>query len=480
MRRRAEQSGAAMVLGLFLIAGTGCANRRATYTPPAAPQLAKAEKWNTALEGGATAKPVDDLSLGHWWATLNDPVLTSIEERAVKNNLDLRKAEAKIRQARAQRNVTEAGLLPTVTGGGSASGGRSSSKSGNGSGNQTYTGSVTASWEPDFFGRIGNSVTAYQADLEAAQEDLRTTLVSLTAEVAVDYINLRSYQAQLAVTTASLASQEDTYKLTVMRYESGLATELDVAQGKLSVESARASIPALETGIRQSANNIAVLLGERPGAIDAEVAGTKPIPTAPAEVAVGVPADLVRRRPDIRSAERQVAAQAARVNVAKADLYPSFSLSGTLSLSSLTILNLFTPGAVATNAAGSVTNTIFNRGKIREQIKVQDAQLDQYLAAYESTVIGALKDVENALTAYSKEQVRRQSLAAATTAAGRAVTLSRDLYSSGLKDFLDVLDAQRSLLTLQNQLAQSDASITTDLVGLYKALGGGWTGNTRP
>jgi NodT family efflux transporter outer membrane factor (OMF) lipoprotein len=293
--------------------------------------------------------------------------------------------------------------------------------------------------------------------------------------VALNYVDVRNYQSQLAITEANLESQQGTYDLTVARYQSGLATELDAEQARLTVESTRAGIPSLETSLQKAANNIAVLLGERPGTVDAELAAVKPVPVVPAEIAVGVPADLLRRRPDIRSAERQVAAQSARVGVAMTDLNPTFTLSGNFGLNSATILNLVTPSALVSSLAGSFQHTVFNRQQIREQIKVQDAVLDQDLASYESTVLAAMQDVEDALHAFGKEQVRRKSLAEATEAAERAVTMSRNLYAAGLKDFLTVLDAQRSLLTLQNELAQSDATITADLIRLYKALGGGWS-----
>jgi NodT family efflux transporter outer membrane factor (OMF) lipoprotein len=475
MRRNAIHTPAAIFLGLSLLAASGCASRRVKYQAPVAPQLAAAEKWNTPLAGGVAGKAADDQTLSHWWATLGDPVLTSLEERAVKGNLDLRKAEAKVRQARAQREAIKTERTPAVTASASATGSRSSGRAGSGEYGQSYSTGLDASWEPDFFERIGNSIAAYTADIGAAQEDLRDVLVSLTAEVALNYVDVRSYQAQLAITKSNLESQQGTYDLTVARYQSGLATELDVQQARLTVESTRAGIPTLETGLQKAANSIAVLIGERPGAVDADLAAVKPVPVIPVEIAVGMPADLLRRRPDIRSSERQVAAQTARVGVATADLYPSFTLSGSLGLNSLTILNLFTPAALASTLAGSVEHTVFNRRRIREQIKVQDAVLDQNLAAYESTVLGALQDVEDALNAFAKEQVRRKSLAEATAAAEHAATMSRDLYAAGLKDFLTVLDSQRSLLTLQNQLAQCDATITADLIRLYKALGGGWS-----
>jgi len=475
MRRNAIQRTAAILIGLPILFSSGCAGRRIEYRPPTSTPLAQAANWNTPLEGGATDKPAGDATLSRWWATLGDPVLTSLEERAVKGNLDLRQAEAKVRQARALKGAVETDRLPTVTASGSAAGNRSSSRLGSGELAQSYTAGVDASWEPDFCKRIRQSIEAYGADVEAAQEDLRGVLVSLTAEVALDYVDVRSYQSQLAITKSNLKAQQETYDLTVARYESGLATKLDVEQARLNVESTRASIPTLEASLRKSANALAVLLGEKPGAIDSELAEVKPVPVIPVEVAVGMPADLVRRRPDIRSAERQVAAQTARVGVAQADLYPSFKLSGNLGLTSITIANLFTPGGLAGSLAGSVQHTVFNRRKIREQIKVQDALLDQQLVSYESTVLGALQDVENALSDFAKEQVRRKSLAEAAASAQQALTLSRGLYSAGLKDFLTVLDAQRSLLSLQTQLAQSDASITANLVRLYKALGGGWS-----
>ncbi|WP_321474195.1 efflux transporter outer membrane subunit [uncultured Paludibaculum sp.] len=472
MKRQAIQSAGALLGACLLLAG--CANKRMQYHPPVAPQLAKADTWNTPPTGGAKASPADDKTIAQWWSTLGDPVLTALEERAVKGNLDVRQAEAKIRQARAQREGAKGDLYPTVTASGSATGSRTSTRNGGELG-QSYGTGVSASWEPDFFNRIRGTVAAYTADVEATQEDLRNVLVSLTAEVALNYVDLRSYQSQLAITRANLAAQEETYKLTVAKYESGLSTELDVQQAALSVESTRAGIPTLETGLQKAENAISVLVGERPGAVDQELGAVKPVPVILAEVAVGLPADLLRRRPDIRSAERQVAAQSARAGVAAANLYPTFNLSGVLSFSSLNIVNLLTPATLAGSLAGSVQQTILNRRQLRAQLNVQDVLLEQYETSYESTVLGALQDVEDALKAFANEQVRRKSLADAAAAAERAATMSRDLYGSGLKDFLTVLDAQRSLLSLQNQLAQSDATITANLIRLYKALGGGWS-----
>jgi NodT family efflux transporter outer membrane factor (OMF) lipoprotein len=465
MRRQA-------ILGLTALLLCGCATR-IKYQPPAS-VLAKTDRWSTPLPEGTTAEPAGDGTLARWWATLGDPLLTSLEERAMKGNLDLRKAEALIRQARAQRDAARGDLYPGISAGSSAMGSRSSTRAGSGEFGQAFTASLDASWEPDFFGRIHRSIEAYSADLGAAQEDLRNALVSLTAEVALSYIDVRSYQAQLAITRANLAAQQNTYELTMVQYESGLATELDTEQARLAMESTRASIPTLETALQKSANSVAVLLGERPGSLDEELADAKPVPIVPAEVAVGVPADLIRRRPDIRSAERKVAAQTARLGEASANLRPAFTITGPLTFNSTSFLNLLTPAALASSIAGSVQQTVLNRRRLREQINVQDAALEQAVVSYESTVLTALQDVEDALDAFANEQVRRRSLAEANVSAAKAVAMAQNYYAAGLRDFLTVLDAQRSQLALQLQLVQSDATIVANLIRLYKSLGGGW------
>jgi len=463
-----------VALTLFSLGITGCSQARVKYTPPVSTPLAQAQSWSTPLAGGETATPARDQTLSQWWATLNDPVLTSLEERAVQGNLDLKKAEAKIRQARAQREYARLGLLPSAVGSASASGSHSGSGFGPTGSAETSSVSIDASWEPDFYGKLRGTVNAYSADLGAAQESLRDVLVSLTAEVALNYVSARSYQEQITITQANLKSFEQTYDVTVARYQSGLATELDTEQARMNVQATRASLPALETNLQTAVNHIAVLLGERPGAINDELAAARPVPSVPVEIAVGVPADLLRRRPDIRNAERQVAAQTARLGVTKADLYPSFTLSGSLGLTSMSISKLFSTDAFVASIAGSVQHTLFDRRKIRENIKIQDALLDQTVTTYDSTVLTAMEDVENALTGFAKEQVRRKSLAESASSAEHASKLANDLYGAGLKDFLTVLDAQRSQLSLQNELAQSDATITQNLIRLYKALGGGW------
>jgi NodT family efflux transporter outer membrane factor (OMF) lipoprotein len=437
------------------------------------PQLAAEQNWKTAPAGGEVARPADNAALAHWWTVFNDPVLTSLEERALKSNFDLRTALSSIEQARANRFSASGSLLPSVTATGNASGSRGSLRSG-GQVSHSNSAEIDASWEPDFFGRVRKSVAAYDADIQTAQENLHNTMVTLTAEVAVDYVDLRSYQSQIAVTQSNLAKYRETYEMTLAKRESGLSTDLDVAQALETVQSTEATLPTLEIDMQQMKNALAILLAQRPGSLDAELTEVKSIPTIPVEVAIGIPGDLVRRRPDVRSAERQVVAQSLRLGVAKANLYPTFTLSGSFASSAQNILNVLTPASIGSSIAGSISQTILNRRSLKGQVKLQDALLDQYEIAYDNTLLGAVKDVENSLLAFGKDQMRRNSLASASQSAEQAAEMSRELYSSGLKDFLTVLDSERTLLSVQNNLVQSDATVDTDLIQLYKALGGGW------
>ena len=315
---------------------------------------------------------------------------------------------------------------------------------------------------------------AATGDLQASEEDLRNVLVSLLAEVASNYVEVRTYQALIAVAEANLEAQTETYQLTQWRYEAGLSDELAVQQARYNLENTRSLIPALRTGLEEAMNRIAVLLGEQPGKVHAELEKREPIPVTPLKVAVGVPADLLRRRPDVRQAERQLAAQTARIGVATADLYPKFTLSGSIGLEALSLSNLSSRRLTVTGGP-QITWSIFKGGAIRQNIEVQSALQEQALIQYEATILGALEEVENALVAYAEVQQRRQSLSEATQAAQKAVELAQHKYQAGLTDFNNVLDAQRSLLSLQEQLTQSEGSVTSNLIRLYKALGGGWT-----
>jgi NodT family efflux transporter outer membrane factor (OMF) lipoprotein len=468
---------ARLVLSVLLGIFTGCA----VGPDYVAPEIPVPPAWHAELRGGATGRPTDPQALASWWTTLDDPILTSLIDRAVQGNLDLKKAQARVREARARRGINLADLFPTLDATGSATYSRGSGNIRTAQGSSAITAldsyaiGLDASWELDVFGGVRRSVEAATADLQASVEDLRDVLVSLLGEVALNYIQARTLQARLAVAEANLAAQAETYELTAVRLEAGLTTALDVEQATYNLESTRSQIPTLQSGLEEAKNRLAILLGEHPGAVHTELAARQPLPVPPLEVAVGVPADLLRRRPDVGQAERKLGAQTAQVGVATAELYPKFSLVGSIGLSALDLTNMFSAASRAYSIGPTVSWRLFDAGAIRKNIEVQSALQEQALTQYEATVLTALEEVENALVAFVEEQRRREALRDATRAAERAVALAQAQYGAGMVDFRSVLDAQRSLLSLQDQLAQSEGTATSNVVRLYKALGGGWT-----
>jgi outer membrane protein, multidrug efflux system len=463
-------------VALAILTLTGCAAVGPDYVPS---EMSVSPDWNTRLEDGLTAKEMDPQTLAAWWTTLNDPQLSSLIERAVAGNLDLQKARARVREARAQRGVAKAGLFPTLDATGAATWSRNSEdhagQTGTGETDELYSTGFDAGWELDIFGGVRRSIEAATADLQASDEDLRDVLVSLLAEVARNYIEVRTYQTRLSVAEGNVQAQSESCQLTLWRNQAGLSDELAVQEARYNLESTRSEIPTLSTGLEEALNRIAVLLGEQPGKVHGELGKPESIPVIPLEVAVGVPADQLRRRPDIRRAERELAAQTARIGEATADLYPKFTLNGSIGLEAFSLGNLASSGGWSVSGGPQITWAIFRAGAIRQNIEVQSALQEQLLIAYEAAVLSALEEVENALVAYAKEQQRRQSLSEATQAAQKAAELAQHKYQAGLTDFSNVLEAQRSLLSFQDQLAQSEGTVSSNLVRLYKTLGGGWT-----
>ncbi|MEZ0267428.1 MAG: TolC family protein, partial [Phycisphaerae bacterium] len=331
-----------------------------------------------------------------------------------------------------------------------------------------------ASWEIDVFGRVRRSVEAADADLAAAVEDRRDVMITLLADVARNYVELRGFQQQAKIARENLVSQRETRKVIQTRFERGLAPRLDIERTAAQVATTASAIPTFDAAARQAAHRLAVLLGLRPQALADELLKEAVIPAPPPSVPVGVPAELLRRRPDVRRAERQLAAATARVGVATADLYPRFSLVGSLGLQSTDFGSMFNYASRLYSIGPSVTWPIFDAGRIRANIAVNNAQLEEFLAAYEQSVLTALREVEDALIAYQRELDRRTTLAAAANANQRAVTLSNELYTAGRTDFLSVLQAERDLFQSQDALVQSDRLVSANLIALYKALGGGW------
>jgi outer membrane protein, multidrug efflux system len=457
---------------LAILTLAGCAAVGPNYVPPQTPAF---RDWNTLLKGGLSPEEIDPGTLSAWWTTLNDPRLSSLAERAVAGNLNLKKARARVREARARRGVAKAGLFPTLEATGTGSRSRTGKETGTAVTSSLYAAGFDAGWELDIFGGVRRSVEAAGADVGAIQEDLRDVLVSLLAEIALNYVELRTFQARLTVAEASLKAQTESHQLTLWRWQAGLSDDLAVQQARYNLENTRSQIPALDTGLEEAMNRIAVLLGQPPGKVHGELEKPDPIPATPGKVAVGVPADMLRRRPDVRRAERELAAQTARVGVATADLYPKFKLSGSIGLEALSMNRLFSSGSGTFSGAAGITWPVFKAGGIRQNIEVHSSLQEQALIQYEAAVLGALEDAENALAAYAAEQRRRDDLGEAARAAQRAVELARHKYQAGLTDFTNVLDAERSLLSFQDQWTQSNGTVASNLVRLYKALGGGWT-----
>ncbi len=459
-----------LVTVVLLISGCAAVGPDYVREEQAAP-----ENWHTQLQGGLTAEQLDPVLLARWWTVLEDSQLAALEEQAIKGNLDLKVAQARIREARAMRGISRAQFFPTLESGLAATKSRSSESSGTGNILELYSAGFDASWELDVFGGVKRSVEAAQANLEATREDQRDLLVSLLAEVALNYVEVRTYQTRLEVSRANIKIQLESYDLNYSRFQAGIIGELAVQESLRILESSRSLIPTFETGLDAAKNRLAVLLGERPGSLQGELATEQPLPSLPITVAIGIPAETLRHRPDVRRAERELAAQTARIGVATADLYPKFRLFGTLGLESLSTGDLFKTSSKVWGIGPRATWNIFDGGTIRQNIEIQNARQEQALIYYELTVLHALEEVENALIAYAKEQQKRDFIAKASVAAERAEELASDQYQAGLVGFNNVLDAQRALLVLRDELARSDGAIISNLVRVYKALGGGWS-----
>jgi multidrug efflux system outer membrane protein len=443
------------------------------------------------------------VTLVEWWTAFNDPTLSSLVEMAVRANLDLRLAEARIRQARAARWVAGAPLWPQVdasvlyershspaaavdtAGGGVAVSGSSGSSGGGSSGGgssggippfrELFQAGLDASWELDVFGGTRRNVEAATADLQAAVEDRRDVLVTLVGDVGSNYINLRGLQQQIDIARKNVKAQKHNANIIQKRHDAGFVGGLDVANAWAQVATTEATIPVFESSARAAIYSLGVLLGREPAALEKDLAKAAPIPPTPPEIPVGLPSELLRRRPDIRRAEAQIHAATARIGVATADLFPRFFLTGSFGVTTSDVTRI---GSLANNKfwsfGPSVTWPIFAGGRIYWNIKVQDALQEQALLTYEKTVLTALKDVETALVAYAKQQETRKSLSEAVVNNRKAVDLSTALYLAGKSDFLNVLIAQRSLFATEDALAQSTRTVDTNLIALYKALGGGW------
>jgi NodT family efflux transporter outer membrane factor (OMF) lipoprotein len=450
----------------------GCASVGPDYSLPA---LSVPARWSAQPD--PAIKP-DPSMIRSWWTVFQDPLLTRYVEAAAAQNLDLLTAAARVREARARLGIVAGERYPLIDAAGDASLSQSSTNTDPGTPLVTTSRhrlGIDASWELDLFGRVRRSIEAASADLQATEEDRVDIMISLYAELARTYLVVRTAQARLAATEGNIASQRQVLNLTRTRFEYGLAADLDVAQAEDVLANSEAQVPPLRSILRQSLNTLALLLALPPGSLEDELTEVKPIPVPPGEVTVGVPSDLLRQRPDIRRAERTLAAETARIGVATADLYPRFALFGTLGLEATDAARVFAGGSTFYSFGPSLRWNVFDAGRIRSQIQAADARTEQALLQYEQTVLRALSEVENAMTAFVEERQRMEALQRSVAASRRTLKLAVDLYKEGLRDFQSVLDAERTLFDVENQLAVAGGNIAENLVQLYKALGGGWS-----
>jgi NodT family efflux transporter outer membrane factor (OMF) lipoprotein len=454
----------------------GCVAVGPDYVPPSIDMPAG---WNRL---DASARPITYAAapgdLSQWWLGLNDPLLSALVNEALQASPDLRTAQARLREARARRTVAAAARLPDVTASGSARRSQSSEETGSGDARNAFSAGFDASWEIDVFGGVRRSVEAAEADLESSVANLDNTRVSLASEVALNYVEVRALQTRLGIARANLGSQSETLQLTDWRAQAGLVSSQDVEQARSNREQTRAQIPSLETSLAESEHRLDILLGRAPGTLHARLAATGDLPTVPAQIAVGIPADTLRQRPDVRAAERRLAAETARVGVAEAARYPSFTLSGSIGLEALTLGALGNGAAATSSLLAGITSPVFNAGRLRAQVEIQDAVHEQAQVSYEQAVLTALQEVENALVALARNRERVEALAIAAESARNAAELARQRYSAGLIDFQSVLDTERNVLSAEDSLASSRADGVLALIRLYKALGGGWSPQT--
>jgi multidrug efflux system outer membrane protein len=456
----------------FMVFLAGCAVGP-NYKPP---QTSVANSFANAPTNVSNA---DETMLATWWKGFNDAKLDNLVERAITNNHDVRIATANLKEARALRRLTTFDLAPTVqANAGYANfllskaaappGTPRSAREG-----ELYDASFDATWEFDLFGRVRRSVQAANAGLAVAEATRLDVLVTVTAEVARNYFELRGLQNQLAVARKNAAVQTETLKITQSRLEGGRGTDFDVSRSRSLLNLTLSTIPPLEAAIQKTIYRIAVLTGQQPTALNSDLSAPSPLPSAMPAIALSNPESLLRRRPDIRAAERSLAAATARIGVATADLFPRVTFVGSVGLEADTFAGLGKSGADTWSFGPRITWAALDLGRVLARIKAADARTEASLAFYERTVLTALEETEGALVDFGQEQSRQQFLETSAQASQKAADLAHQRYEGGVTDFLSVLDAERTLLEAQDRLAASQTRTATALVTVYKALGGG-------
>lgn len=467
-RRSAETLTFPVLCGVFLLVLEGCAVGPDYHKP----QMDAPATWSTPAPENAA--PAGTAEVTHWWTLFNDPELTSLIESAEAGNTDLKLAETRIRESRAERRVLASEAAPSVDASGSLKRSHNSENGSTSRPKNLFQAGFDASWEIDVFGAVRRAVEQADATVEAAEEDRRDVLVVLLAEVAKNYMEVRGTQLRLDIANRNIESQTQTLELARARFAAGLSASLEVAQAEAQLATTQSKPPLLESSLQQSIHRLGVLLGFQPETLLEELSSAKPMPADPPEVPIGIPSDILRRRPDIRRAERQLAAATAGIGVATAELFPRFSITAALGLQSKGPATFLRPDSHFWTIGPDMTWPIFNAGKIRAKIEIKNIQQEQAFIQYQKTILDSLEDVENALTAYSKQKASLEAASRAVKANERAYEIAEELYSRGLVDFLNVLDAMRSMQQAQDQEAETEQAVRTNLVALFKALGGGW------
>ncbi len=441
------------------------------------PETRMADAWNQAvtrdLESGQS--PV-----AAWWDLFNDPVLSVLILDAAQSNLDLKAVVARLEQAQAQYGVARSQYWPTVNGVGFAGATRASEDTtpvlpeGLDREGQRYQLGGDFAWELDLWGRVRRIVESSRASYEAAEEAYRDALVVLFSQVALNYVEARTLQQQIAKLEENIARLQETLAIVKNRNLAGLVPDLNVAQAERDLAVAEASLPDLRARLFAAVNRLGVLAGRPPAEMQAKLAESGPIPAVPDTVEVGLPAELLRQRPDIRQRERELAAQHARIGVAKAEYYPIFSLPGTFVLEAADAGNLFSGGSLAYSFGPAFRWNLFAGGRVRQNVRLEEARTKELLARYEQQVLQAVAEVETSMSDLAQERVRQAKLQEAAAAARKSMEMSMVLYRSGLTDFQNVLDAHRIWIAQESDLAGSSGRMCGNVVKLYKALGGGW------
>jgi NodT family efflux transporter outer membrane factor (OMF) lipoprotein len=479
MPSRKHYRGSCMLLLAAILLTSGCMKVGPDYSRP---PVAIEKDW---MEAEHRQVKTDAGEYRSWWRAFDDPILDRLIETAYRENLTLRIAGIRVLEARAQLGVAIGEWYPQKQQAtGSLQRVRLSDRAPQSITNPQLAFSqaeigLTASWELDFWGKFRRAIESADAGFLAAIADYDTTLVSLTADVASSYVLIRTLEKRLSIARQNVETQKESLQIAEARLQGGTTTQRDVDQAKTLLYNTQAAVPALEAQLRQAKNALSVLLGMPPAQLTDLLGGAADIPAPPPQVAVGIPADLLRRRPDIRTAELRAAAQCAQIGVAKADLLPAFSLTGTFGVQSSTfgrfeLADMFRYGARNLSGGPTFQWNLLNYGQITNRVRVQDARFQELLIAYQNAVLKAQQEVEDALVAFLRAQERAGFLAESTASAQSSLNLAVLQYREGVTDFTTVLTAQQALLNEQDNLANTLGDIARNLVGIYRALGGGW------